>query len=84
MAFVRLNGPIGPERADWHTAHIVCTLANIFRTGKQAYKLQDFLLKWAPRWRRQDPKEAELLLMGWLRQAEKAAERKERRRGDNR
>lgn len=46
MALAALE-PIGAERGDYHTAHIVSTLANINRDAKkrtEPYELTDFLL----------------------------------------
>ena len=47
MAYERLTGPLGGERADHHAALVAQTVANVNR-GKRArrHKLSDFLIKW--------------------------------------
>lgn len=68
QAFMRLYGPIGPERADWHAAQAQATLMNIWRgKAQRPVKLADCLLQWGPRERHQTVHEMELLIKDWLR-----------------
>lgn len=47
IEFEKLNGPLGPERADFHAALIASTLANVHRgKGKPPAKISDFLPQW--------------------------------------
>lgn len=42
-----MNGPLGPNRGDYHAAEIALVIANANR-GKRSkkFKFTDFLLKW--------------------------------------
>lgn len=49
MAFERLEGPIGPWRADFHAGMVSSVLANIYRNRKKkkkAFVPSDFIPDW--------------------------------------
>ena len=45
-AFERIDGPLGPRRADFHAAQIVVAIAQSNAKRGKRYKLSDFLLTW--------------------------------------
>lgn len=50
MAYERVTGPLGPERADQHAAIIAATVANAMKGKKgRAFKPADFIPKWDQR-----------------------------------
>ena len=47
MAFERVEGPIGMERADMHAAIVASVIANSNRgKGQKAFKPEDFMPNW--------------------------------------
>lgn len=78
MAYEKLTGPLGGERADHHAALVSQTVANVNRRKKQkARKLSDFLLKWSKDV--QTPEQQLSILKAWVRRQGGEV----RRRGDD-
>ena len=47
MAYEKMTGPLGPERADLHAGIIAATIANANRgKGKRRFRPADFMPKW--------------------------------------
>jgi hypothetical protein len=65
VAYERVTGPIGPERADRHAAIVAATVANAMRGKKgRTYKPEDFIPRWdagAPPEQRQEQAEDDQL-----------------------
>ncbi|GLH94893.1 hypothetical protein Pa4123_01650 [Phytohabitans aurantiacus] len=82
MAYERIAGPIGPERADMHSAIVASTVANAMRGKKgRPFKPADFLPKWddPARWTAVDQTEQDHLRL--VQQLNKAMGGRTRTRG---